>query len=298
MTSVNRGLRARERWFYVLIAPWLIGFLVIQFVPMVMSGFLSLTAWEPPGAPQFVGIDNFTSLAGDHRFQHSAANTAVFAIATVVPGILIGLTVALALGRVTRGRGVLQASVFMPAVVTGAATAVMWGWILNPQVGLINSVLAAFGIDGPAWLFDPAWAMPAIVLMTLWNVGVNVIVFSAALSGVPRELNEAAQLDGAGKLASFRFVIWPALVPVTFYLVVVNTVASFQVFTPTYLLTQGGPGDSTLTMALYTYEAAFRSGDLGYASAVSLVVFAIVVVVTGALFKLAGSRVSYVGAEA
>jgi ABC-type sugar transport system permease subunit len=214
-----------------------------------------------------------------------------------VPGLLIGLIIALALRGVRRGGGALRASVFMPAVVTGAATALMWGWLLNPRFGLVNGVLGVFGIEGPPWLRDQTWAMPAMILIGLWNVGVNVVVYTAALDSVPAELREAAALDGAGPWARFRYIVWPALTPITFYLTVVNAITSFQVFTPTYLLTGGGPNDATLTTALYTYQVAFGSGQLGYASALTVAVFGVVVVVTIALFRYVGRRVQYLGAE-
>ena len=135
----------------------------------------------------------------------------------------------------------MRTIVFLPAVVAGATTELMWGWILNPRFGLVNSLLALFGIEGPGWLHDPDWAMAGLVLMGLWNVGVNVVVYMAALGSVPGVLHEAAALDGAGGFARFRHVTWPALSPVTFYLAVVNAIAAFQVFTPGYILTGGGP---------------------------------------------------------
>ncbi len=161
----------------------------------------------------------------------------------------------------------------------------------------MNGVLGAVGIHGPAWLQDPAWALPAIIVVGLWNVGVNVVVYLAALNAVPRDLDEAAALDGAGHVARFRHVTWPALSPVTFYLAIVNAIGAFQVFTPTYLLTGGGPDHATLTLALYTYQSAFAGGRLGYASALAVAMVVILVVMTAALFRGLGRRVAYLGAE-
>ena len=290
-------LAPRERWFYLLVAPWLIGFVGLQLIPIVASAALSLTRWEPPLDPVFIGAGNFIAAATDERFLHAAFNTCVYAVWTVVPGLALGLGLALVLRGVGRGGALLHASVFMPAVVAGVATALMWGWILNPRFGLVNGLLGVVGIDGPAWLQDRAWAMPAMILMGLWNVGVNVVVYSAALNGVPRELVDAASLDGAGRWAKLRHVTWPALLPVTFYLAVVGAIAAFQVFTPVYLLTEGGPADATLTTALYTYQRAFVAGDLGYASALTLIVFAAVALLTVVLFRVVGRRVPYLGAD-
>jgi multiple sugar transport system permease protein len=221
----------------------------------------------------------------------------VYGVGTVIPGLALGLGLALLLRGVRRGRSLLQSTVFLPVVLSGVATAVMWGFVFNPRYGLINGVLGLAGIEGPAWLRDPAWAMPAVVLIGLWNVGVNVVVYVAALNSVPRELEEAAALDGAGRFARFRHITWPALTPITFYLAVVNAIGAFQVFTPTYVLTGGGPSDTTLTTSLYTYGTAFDTGLLGYASAMSLAVFAVVVAMTLALFRFAGPRVLYLGAD-
>ncbi len=289
-------MRTRERWFYLLISPWLIGLVALQMLPLAATALLSLTRWEPPTAPAFIGTGNFEQLLGDGRFIHSLFNTAVYGVATVVPGLLIGLGLAILIRGLRRGSAVAQATIFLPAVVAGVATALMWGWIFNPRFGLLNGLLSLFGIDGPAWLRDPAWAMPAMVLMGLWNVGINVVIYTAALGTVPRDLHEAAELDGAGRFARFRNVTWPALMPVTFYLAVVNAVAAFQVFTPVYLLTGGGPSDATLTTALYTYQTAFSAGQLGYASAMTLVVLALVAIITFGQFRYVGRRVEYGGA--
>ena len=290
--------RVRERWFYALIAPWLIGLLALQVGPLAWAGVVSLTDWQPPTAPRFLAAQNYLALFADVRFIKSAVNTLVYAAATVGPGLLIGLGLALLLARLRRGAALARALVFMPAVVAGVATTLMWGWILNPRFGLLNGLLAVVGIDGPAWLRDPGWAMPAVIVIGLWGVGVNVVVYLAALNAVPRELLEAAALDGAGRWARFRHVTWPALTPITFYLAVVNAVGSFAVFTPTYILTGGGPDDATLTAPLYTYQIAFGAGELGYAAAISMVLFLVALVVTAGQFRLFGRRVQHVAAEA
>ena len=290
-------LRPRERWFYLLISPWLIGLLALQLGPTAAAALLAFTAWEPPLAPRFVGLDNFGSLAADARFARALGNTFLYAAATVGPGLVLGLARALLLRGVRRGGTVVRAAVFMPAVVSGVATALVWGWILNPRFGLVDALFGLVGLPGPAWLRDPDWAMPAMVLIGLWNVGVNVVVYVAALDTVPPDLHEAAALDGAGAFARFRHVTLPALAPVSFYLAIVNAIAAFQVFTPIYVLTGGGPDDATLTTALYTYQSAFGAGQLGYASALTLVVFLAVLALTLTQFRVVGRRVPYGGAD-
>jgi multiple sugar transport system permease protein len=290
-------ISSRERWFYLLISPWLVGLIALQVLPMLGAGALAFADWEPPLAPQWAGLDNLSALAADPRFGKAVLNTLVYGLATVIPGLLIGLGLALLLGPVRRGGTILRTTVFMPAIVAGVATALMWGWIFNPRFGLIDGLLAAIGLQGPAWLRDPAWAMPAMVVIGLWNVGVNVVVYVAALGTVPQELHDAAALDGAGPFARFRYVTWPALLPVTFYLAIVNAIAASQVFTPSYVLTRGGPDDATLTTALYTFQTAFAYGRLGYAAAMAAAVFLVVLLLTAVAFRIVGRRVPYLGAE-
>ena len=291
------GLRPRERWFYLLIAPWLIGLVVFQAAPIAGAAALAFAEWAPPLPIEWVGTANFEAMIGDPRFWQALGNTLVYGVGTVIPGLAIGLGLALLLRGQRRGGAVLRGAVFLPAIVSGVATALVWGWILNPRFGLLNAVLGLVGIEGPAWLQDPAWAMPALIVMGLWNVGINVIVYLAALNTVPRELHEAAALDGAGRAGRFRHVVWPALTPITFYLAIVNAIGAFLVFTPTYLLTSGGPDGSTLTLALYTYQSAFDHGRLGYASALAIAVVVGLVALTALQFRLAGRRVAYVGAD-
>jgi multiple sugar transport system permease protein len=298
-TTAGAGglLRTRERWFYLLIAPWLIGLVIFQAAPIAGAAALAFADWAPPLPIEWVGTANFEAMLRDPLFWQALGNTLVYGVGTVVPGLAIGLGLALLLRGQRRGGALLRGAVFLPAVVSGVATALVWGWILNPRFGLVNALLGLVGIRGPAWLQDPAWAMPALIVMGLWNVGVNVIVYLAALNAVPRELHEAAALDGAGRVGRFRHVVWPALTPITFYLAIVNAIGAFQVFTPTYLLTSGGPDGSTLTLALYTYQNAFAYGRLGYASALAIAVVLGLVTLTALQFRLAGRRVVYVAGE-
>ena len=291
------GLRPRERWFYLCIAPWLIGLVVFQAAPIAGAAALAFAEWAPPLPIEWVGTANFEAMLRDSLFWRAFGNTLVYGIGTVIPGLAIGLGLALLLRGQRRGGTVLRGAVFLPAIISGVATTLLWGWILNPRFGLLNAIIGLLGFEGPAWLQDPAWAMPALIVMGLWNVGVNVIVYLAALNAVPRELHEAAALDGAGRVERFRHVIWPALTPITFYLAIVNAIGAFQVFTPTYLLTSGGPDGSTLTLALYTYQNAFAYGRLGYASALAIAVVVGLVALTALQFRLAGRRVAYVGAD-
>lgn len=287
--------RVRERWFYLLIIPWLLGFVFFQGGPLLAVVAMSFAEWPLPQPPRFVGLENFAALGQDPLFVRSMANTIYYAAGLVPSGLAVGLALALALREPRRGVRLARTIVFLPAVLSGVATALLWSWVFNPRFGLANRLLAMVGIDGPGWLHSEAWAMPTLILLGLWGVGVNMVVYLAALETVPTELYEAARLDGAGPWGRFRHVSWPLLSPVTFYLGVVNVVGAFQVFTPTYVLTGGGPNDATLTLPLYLYQNAFAYGRLGYAAALAVALLAFVGLLTLAQFRAFERRVFYLG---
>ena len=289
--------RRRERWFYLLISPWLVGLVLFQAGPMLAAFFLSFAEWPLPRPPTFVGLAHFRTLLADPLLGRALFNTAYYALGTVPSGIALGLFLALVLNVRRRGVGLFRTIFFLPAIVSGVATVLLWGWVFNPRYGIANSLLSLLGIRGPGWLQDEAWAMPALILMSLWSVGTNMIVYLAALQGVPHELYEAASLDGAGRWASFRRITWPLISPVTFFLVVVNLIGAFQVFTPTYILTRGGPNNATLTLPLYIYLNAFSWGKIGYASALALVLFAVILALTLLQFRLAERWIFYAGGD-
>jgi multiple sugar transport system permease protein len=289
--------KRRERWFFVLISPWLVGLLLFQAGPILGAFALSFAEWPLPQPPHFVGLKHLRTLATDPLFGRTLINTAYYALATVPAGIAAGLALALLLNRKRRGVYLFRALFFLPVVVSGVAMTLLWGWVFNPRYGVINAILQQIGVRGPAWLQDEAWAMPALILMSLWGVGTNVVVYLAALQGVPSELHEAAALDGAGHWARFRHVTWPLISPVTFYLLVVNVIGSSQVFTPSYILTRGGPNNATLTLPLYIYFNAFAWGRLGYASILALILFLLTLALTLLQFRLARRWVFYAGGE-
>lgn len=289
--------KRRERWFYLLISPWLIGFLLFQAVPLLGAFGLSFAEWLLPQPPSYVGFANFKAMLADPLLGRTLLNTAYYALGTVPTGIGLGLALALLLNRQQRGVIMFRTIFFLPAIVSGVATVLLWGWVFNPQYGMANAILAQVGIRGPGWLQEEAWAMPALILMSLWGVGTSMVVYLAALQGVPHELHEAASLDGAGHRERFRHVTWPLISPVTFFLVVVNLIGSFQVFTPTYILTRGGPNNATLTLPLYIYLNAFAWGRIGYASTLALVLFAAVLALTVIQFRLADRWVFYTGGK-
>lgn len=289
--------KKRQRWFYLLISPWLAGFILFQVGPIVGALFLSFAEWPLPQAPSFVGIAHFRSLLYDPLFGKTLINTAYYALGVVPMGILMGLGLALLLNRPGRIVVLFRTIFFLPAVISGAATVLMWGWVFNPRYGIVNGLLSQVGISGPGWLQDKTWAMPALILMGLWNVGINMLVYLAALQGIPQELEDAAALDGARRWSRLWYVTLPLISPVTFFLLVVNLIAALQVFTPTYLLTRGGPDNATLTLPLYIYLNAFAWGKLGYASALALMLFLVILGITLVQFRFANRWVFFTGGE-
>ncbi|HZJ10505.1 MAG TPA: sugar ABC transporter permease [Trueperaceae bacterium] len=287
--------RRRERWFYLLITPWLIGLVVFQGGPLVAVVAMSFADWPLPQPPRFVGLDNLSRLVSDPLFVRSLVNTAYYALGLVPLGLALGFALAVLLHRPRPGVRLFRTIVFLPAVLSGVAMALVWGWIFNPRFGLANQLLGELGIRGPGWLHSEAWAMPTLILMGLWGVGVNMVVYLAALEAVPAELYDAARLDGAGRWAQWRHVTWPLVSPVTFYLAVVNLIGAFQVFTPSYVLTGGGPNNATLTLPLYLYQNAFSYGRIGYAAALAVALLACVGLLTLAQFRLFERRVFYLG---
>ncbi len=290
--------RRQERWFYLLISPWLIGFILFQGGPLLAALLLSFSNWEWPQSPTFVGLTHFQEMTVDPLFLKTLFNSAYYAVGSVPLGLLIGLGLALLVNRRLRGIAIFRAIFFLPVVISGVALALLWGWLFNPRFGPVNIFLGALGIDGPGWLQDKNWAMPTLILMSIWQVGVNMVIYLAALQQVPKALYEAAALDGADPLRRFRHITLPLISPVTLYLTIIGFIASFQVFTPTYVLTRGGPENATLTLPLYIYFNAFAWGAPGYASALAALLFILILGLTLIQFRVARRWVFYLGRQA
>ncbi len=287
--------KRRERWFYLLIAPWIIGFVAFEGGPIVAATMLAFAEWPLPQAPRWVGFQHFRTLLSDPLFGRSLLNTLSYTAGAVPLGIIFGFVLATLLHRRRPGVRLFRTLFFLPSMLSGAALTLLWGWIFNPRYGLVNTSLAAVGVRGPGWLQSEAWAMPTLILMSLWGVGITMVVYLAALDGVPEDVVDAARLDGAGRWATFWHVTWPLLSPVTFFLVVVGAIGAFQLFTPAFLLTRGGPDYATLTLPLYLYQNAFSYSRLGYASAIGVALFVCTVVLVLLLFRVLGRRVFYQG---
>jgi multiple sugar transport system permease protein len=286
----RRGVRRtarlmwRERSAYAFLAPGLILFSVFTMFALGFAFYLTFREWNilEPEKP-FIGLQNYRDMIGDEDFRQSIINTFYFTGASVPLGMAIGLGVALLLNQPLWGRTVLRTLFFLPVVTPFVVVAIVWKWLYNGDFGPINYYLIKTHlISGPLlWLSDRNLAMPAVVLMSVWtSVGFSMVVYLAALQGVPAELYESARIDGAGAWARFRYVTLPMLAPSTLFLMVIGIIGSFQVFTQIYIMTSGGPVNRTSTMVYYIYESAFKFYEMGYASTLAYALFVLLLVFT------------------
>ena len=297
--SAGRGWRWRDDivgWAFA--APFVILFLVFLAFPIAASFALSFTSFglrdlQNPIGATFVGVDNYIALFADETFWTSLFNTVYFVVVGVPLTLILGLLIANALNRgITRFRTVYRVGYYIPVITSIVAIAVVWRFLLNPDYGLINMMLAAFGIQGPAWLADPALAMPSIIAMAVWrNLGFAMIVFLAGLQAIPVTLYEAASIDGAGRWQAFKSVTLPLLKPTILFMTVITTIGYLQLFEEPFVMTGGGPLDSTLSVTMYMYQQGFAFFHQGYASAIAYVLFVIVAIVAFLQFKFLRSDV-------
>lgn len=295
-TSTGRrrrgGLPASEqRWLLLFLAPWIIGFVVFTAGPMLWSLVLSFTSYDVLNPPEAVGLDNYRRLFEDPLVAKSLWNTVFYTLLHVPLSIILSLALALMLNRVGRAKGVFRTVFYLPAITPAVAVGVLFLLLLNGRDGLINEVLSWVGIQGPDWTNDPAWIKPGIVIMSLWSLGTTVVILLAALMNVPQELVEAARLDGANKWQQFRNVTLPMISGALFFVIVINTIASLQMFTEVYTMffgsTQASTGTESATFyVIYLFNQAFKYLHFGYASAMAWLLFVVILAITLAQLRL------------
>ena len=281
----ERGLK-RSLTLTVFLAPSLLGMGVFVLGPIIASLALSFTKWDLLTPPSFVFLDNFAALLRDPEFWSALQHTLTFLVGYVAPVMLLGLLVAVALNTRVPARGLLRALYFLPVVSSWVAVALVWKWLLNPSYGLVNNALLTIGVTGPAWLFDPAWAMPAVILTSLWkDIGFVMTILLAGLQGIPPEILEAASIDGATGSQRLWRVVVPLLAPSLFFALTISLINSFQVFDQVYVMTGGGPAGSTSVLIERIVKNAFSYSQMGYAAAMSWVLFGLVFVTSYAISK-------------
>ena len=275
-----------RRWFWILVSPTLIGFLALVLGPMLASLWLSFTKFNVVEPPVFIGLKNYFYLfQHDPTFWPSLRVTLVYAMLFVPSQIVIALGVALALNQNVPGKSFFRTVYFLPTILPAAASGIIWLWIFSPRGGLLNTLLERVGIEGPAWIYSSTWALPTLVVITLWPFGTAMLVFLAALQSIPRDLYEAASIDGAGAFHRFRAVTIPGLAPAIFFNVIMGLIGALKVFDQAFIVGMGGPGiggpgRSTLFMVLNIYQQGFAYFHMGLASAMAWILFLIIMVLT------------------
>ena len=297
-----RGVRGWDwkntAWVFLFLAPYLIGFIVFVGGPIIAVFVLSFTRWDIITPPVFVELENYRKiLFQDKIFWKSLRNTITY-IAMVVPlEVIIAFCLAVLINRRARGINIYRAIFFMPFVLSLASIGLLWTWLYSADFGLIGFLFNKLHLPPPMWLYDPRWAMPAIVFTTVWrNVGYYMVIFLAGLQGIPRDLYEAASLDGAGSWRKLRHVTIPLLSPTTFFILIIAVIWAFHVFDLVYIMTGGGRTgniDATITLVYYLYEVGFRWFKMGMASALAFVLLAFTMVVTAIQFSLQKKWVHY-----
>jgi len=278
---------------YLFILPWFLGFLFLKLGPILASLYLSFTQYNVMSPPSWIGVGNFQSLARDPLFWQSLRVTVLFVIMFLPIRLAMSLVLALLLNQKVRGIVFFRTVFYVPSIISGVAVSLLWLWIFNPDYGIINALLSYVGITGPGWLFDETWALPSIVIMSLWGFGDTMLIYLAGLQGVPSDLYEAAAMDGANFWAKFWSITLPMLSPVIFFNLVMGIIQSFQVFTPAYVMTKGGPNNATLFYNLYLYNNAFVFIKMGLGSAMAWILMLIVLVLTIFVFKSSPLWVHY-----
>lgn len=283
---------------WLMVSPWIFGFIVFTMFPFVASLYFSFTSYDIISSPEWIGLENYDRLlTQDRLFPLALRNTFTYAVMYVPLHLATALAVALLLNEARRAKGIFRTAFYLPSMTPAVATAYLWVWMLNPNDGLVNRALRAVNLPAPLWTVDPAWTKPTIVISQVWMMGGAMILFLAALQGVPKDLYEAATLDGAGRWRRFRNITLPMISGITFFLATVGTIGALGVFTQAYVMfdEDGGPQNSALFIVMYLFQRAFASGyfQMGYASAIAWMLFLIILAITAIQFKLSKRWVYY-----
>lgn len=293
--TISRLQRKEAIEGYLCIAPWLIGFVFLTLGAVIFSFVMSLTKWDMINPPKFVGAGNYgTILFDDFRFWQSLKITAIYAGCAVPMGMVCSLALAMLLNLKVKGMQGFRSIFYIPAILPGAAVAMVWSMVLRPQPsGIFNAILGNVGIDPIPWLTSPDWVLKSFIIMSLWGVGGGMIIYLAGLQSVPTQLYEAAEIDGAGSWQKFRNVTLPMISPTLFFNLIMGIIGSFQVFTSSFIMTQGGPANASLFYVLYLYQKAFKYLQMGYACALAWILFAVILALTLIVFKSSKAWVYY-----
>ena len=286
---------------YLFISPWIIGFLGLTLGPLLFSLAASFTDYNITSKMNFIGLENYKRMfTMDDLFRTSLFNTLYYVIFSVPLTTAGAIILAVLLNQKIKGMKFFRTIYYLPAVLSGVAVYFLWMQLLSPSTGLVNTMLAWFGIDGPAWLFDPEWTKPALLLMKMWSVGGGMLLYLAIMQGVSPQMYEAADIEGASPWQKFYHITLPMISPIIFFDVITSTIGAFQIFQEAYVMTEngsGGPGNSLLFYNLHMWNNAFEIFNMGYASAMAWLLFIIVMILTAVNMKLGKRWVHYEGGD-
>ena len=290
--------------FYLTVSPWIIGFLLFTFIPMAISLYLSFTRWNVLQPPVWIGLQNYVDMfTNDANFYQSLKVTILYTITAVPLQMIVALFLAILLNEATRAVGFFRTAFYIPSIVASVASAVLWTWIFNPRFGPLNGLLRSLGLYAPNWFNDPNYALPALVIMSVWGVGGQMLIFLAGLKGIPRSLYEAAEVDGAGRPTRFFRITLPMLSPTLFFNLIMSMIGAFQTFDAAFVISTaragqiGAPQKSTLFYLLHLYQQGFGFLNMGYASALAWVLFLLILAVTVVVNYSSKKWVFYSGEE-
>jgi multiple sugar transport system permease protein len=283
---------------YISIAPWLIGFVVLTFIPMLSTVYYSFTQWTIMEPPIWIGLRNYIRMfTADPLFYLAIKATSLYVAMSLPIIIVFGVLLSLLLNMKIRGMNFYRTLFYIPAVISGVSIALLWTWLLQPDVGIVNTLLSYIGIEGPKWFWDPKWALVSVASMSLWKVGGSAIIYLAGLQNIPPQLYEVARIDGAGRLSIFFRITIPLLTPTLLFQLIIQMIEAFKVFTEAYVITKGGPLKATYFYLLYFYEEGFLHFNTGYASALILFLVVIIMSMTVLVNQTSKRWVFYEGEE-
>jgi multiple sugar transport system permease protein len=278
---------------YLFILPFILGFLLWFLAPALTAVWLTFFDWNMIRDPIYVGFENFKEIFRDKLFIQSLKVTTYYTLGAVPVSLVLGFLFALLLNTKVRGIAVFRTIFYIPSIVPAVANAVLWNFVFNTEFGLVNALLRALGLPKIMWFQDPKWAMPALIVMSIWGLGGGMVIYLAGLQGIPEVLYEAAEIDGAGHWAKLRHVTIPLISPVIFFNLIMGIIGSFQVFIAGFLITDGGPQHATLFYVLYTYRTGIQYFDMGYAAVLAWILFLIILGLTLLVFRYVGRLVHY-----
>jgi ABC-type sugar transport system permease subunit len=287
--------KQRQLMGLLFVLPVVLGTVAFDLIPTAISFVASFTDWSGLKGAKFVGLGNYIKiLTGDRLFRITLGNTLYYTFGTIPLTLAAGLALALLINQKLPTAGFFKGLYFAPVVTSEVAIGVVWSWILAPDYGLLNNLLKTVGIAGPAWLYQARWAMPAIIIVSVWRgAGYNMVLYLAGLKSIPTQFYDAAKIDGAGNVQQFLYITWPLLAPTTFFILIMSFIGSFQVFGLIYVMTEGGPGSATTVYIYYLYQNAFHFFKMGYACSLAWLLFVVMAAVTMFQWRMRKKWVSY-----